>query len=364
MCAPCLKDIMANENPGPAQTSQPRPAPIQSSQPRPAANLKVISAKAAASAHTSTGTHCHQLQNDKAKRAAAKKQASSNRVYGGHPAAPKPPPFTKHIGRVCSVGMMVIYESSSFQHGLLRGTFAVNRDSETLLADTIKGIFEQLWDHDIKTDEYHPAPRSYSPEYFQLAKTGRAKKTPVVLHSNEVFARYLDETKTEPSLELIFLCDKYVKHNPWLEPRLPSPSTSKPAPQRRAKRKALQNKKNLDDGGISDDDNEQAYYVDSDSDGSLPSSMEVLRVSKKAKCTPSTSAKVTSPRPTQTKVTSPRVIQNKTAHLEQTDPGYMLPPPITPRRPLHRTQSHVVQAPMTHVVPSNQTGKLTALTHD
>jgi hypothetical protein len=364
MCAPCLKDINANQKQVPPQSSRPQLAPIQSSQPRSAANLKVISAKAAASAHTSTGTHCHQLQTDKAKRAAAKKQASSNRVYGGHPAAPKPPPFTKHTGRVCSVGMMVIYDSGSFTHGLLRGTFAVNRNSETLLADTKEGIFEQLWDHDIKSHDYHSAPRNYSPEYFNLAKTGRAKKSPVVLHSNEVFARYLDETKGEPSLELIFLCDKYVKHNPGLEPLLPSPSTSKTAPQRRRKRKASQNKKKSDDEGISDDHNDHAYYVDSDSDRSLPSSMEVLRISKKAKCSPSTSTKVASPRLTRTKVTSPRVIRNKAAHLQQTDTAYMLPPPITPKRPLQRTQSDVVQAPMTHVVPSNQTGELAALTHD
>ena len=92
---------------------------------------------------------------------------------------------------------MVIYDSGSFTHGLLWGTFAVNRNSETLLANIKEGIFEQLPDHGNKSHDYHPAPRDYCPEYFNLAKTGRAKKSPVVLHSNEVFARYLDNTKGE-----------------------------------------------------------------------------------------------------------------------------------------------------------------------
>ncbi|EGF97894.1 uncharacterized protein MELLADRAFT_84181 [Melampsora larici-populina 98AG31] len=96
-----------------------------------------------------------------------------------------------------------------------------------------------------------------------------------------------------------------------------------------------------------DDGDEEADYgdSDSDSDGDLPLSVEIFQPSKKARCTPSTS----------TKVTSPRVTRKKASNFKTKNSTYTLLPPITPRKSPHRAQSDVAPVAMTHVIPPHQT---------
>jgi hypothetical protein len=269
-------------------------------------------------------------------------------MFGGHPAGPKPPPFTSNSGRVCSIGYVVIYKNCSFTHGLLRGTITVERTSETLLEDTKAAMFK-LWDHSISSPLYPPAPHRFSSDFFNLAKTGRARKPPAVLHNNETFARYLDDTKGEPSLELIFLSDRYLKANPWLpHPDTLSSTSARPKStvnKKQSKRKASE-ELTYEEQMLDDDE-----YDDMDSDDGPIPSLDILQPkSKKAKCAPTGS----------TKVTSPPITRNQAANLKGKKKTIDLTDSLTttPPRDLQRAQSDVAsQVPVTHVVPANQTSK-------
>lgn len=370
ICAPCLQKAINQQANKITQTSQPHYTPPQPPQPpqRPPANLKVISARAAAAAvssHTSTGSHVHQLHADKSRRAAAKKQASSSRM-SGHPAHPKPPPFATHSGRVCSVGCRVFYKGESFTHGLLRGTITVDRNSESIL-ENIKAAIFGVWDWSFVSDQYPQPPREFKPQFFDLARSGVGQKPPSALHNNEVVARYLDDTKGEPNFELCFKSDQYLITAPWHpQPRLSTAtSSSKPGPSKRGKRKASEGLN--DEDRFLDDAPEKDNYGGSDSDDDLPSlsSLEFIQPkNKKFKPTPSTS--------TSTKITSQAITRNKAAKLKSnsamdnaskhktfdTSNIVHLSPPVTPPRCVKRTQSHMAtQVPLTHVLPHNQTCK-------
>jgi hypothetical protein len=357
ICTPCFQNIKSSQqhnasisshHPPSNQSLNPRQAAKPSSNPKPAANLKVIRAKAAASAQTSTGTHVHQLHTDKAKQAAAKKQASSNQMFGGHPEGLKPPPFTTKSGRVCSIGYMVIFKNNSFTRGLLRGTITVERTSEKLLEDTKEAMFK-LWDHSISSTHYPPAPHRFSSNFFNLAKTGRARKPPAVLHDNETFAQYLDDTKGDPSLELIFLSDRYLNANPWL-PHPDSLSSTLGQPKSTINKKQSKRKASQEltyEAQILDD--EEYDDSDSDSDGHILSLDNLQPNGKKAKCAPLGSTKVTSPRITRNQVA---ILKGKQKTIDLTNSLTTTPP-----RQLQRAQSDVAIVPLTHVVPANQTSK-------
>jgi len=151
----------------------------------------------------------------------------------------------------------------------------------------------KLWDHSISSPLYPPAPHRFSSDFFNLAKTGRARKPPAVLHDNETFARYLDDTKGEPSLELIFLSDRYLKANPWLpHPDTLSSTSARPKStvnKKQSKRKASE-ELTYEEQMLDDDE-----YDDMDSDNGQIPSLDILQPkSKKAKCAPTGSTKVTS----------------------------------------------------------------------
>jgi hypothetical protein len=140
-----------------------------------------------------------------------------------------------------------------------------------------------------------------------------------------------------------------LKANPWLpHPDTLSSTSARPKStvnKKQSKRKASE-ELTYEEQMLDDDE-----YDDMDSDDGPIPSLDILQPkSKKAKCAPTGS----------TKVTSPPITRNQAANLKGKKKTIDLTDSLTttPPRDLQRAQSDVAsQVPVTHVVPANQTSK-------
>ena len=279
ICRPCLDSTLEHCN---AQKPNGSQSQCSTPTPRPPAP-KIAAARAAAQSVVeklvSTGTHVNTLHQKKADRDLFRSQASSKRMYE-HPAAPKPAPFSTPAGRACSVGWMVQYHNKHHTHSLVRGIVNVNRNLRSILAPTKKAIFD-LWDHTPLSDHKYPQPPlDYDPQWFSLAKPGKGKMPPCILHDDEVLGNHLDTTKGEPALELIFLAEKYYSAHPNI-PRLLTPVTTTTTKTKRGKRKASE------ELTLSDQELDEYFSSDNSLGTARYSLSKTTR--KKTKSTPSTS---------------------------------------------------------------------------
>ncbi|KAH9821720.1 hypothetical protein DFH28DRAFT_1120010 [Melampsora americana] len=152
---------------------------------------------------------------------------------------------------------------------------------------TKKAIFD-LWDHSSVSDKYPQPPLEYNAQWFSLAKLGKGKMPPCILHDNKVVGNHLDTTKGKPALDIIFLAQKYYAAHP----NLPRPLTSVTATTSNTKRGK---QKASEEMMISDCKLDNIYSSDHSCSTVQYSYQSSKATRKKAKSIPSNSTRVTSP---------------------------------------------------------------------